>query len=242
MQRQLARGETVGAGSPRPGPRLRQCGGHPHARHAAGDARQHPRAGRPAARSAAVSNGPGGADPPGRQRTPAGYRRAPVRLRGRAGRVEAMVDAARIQRVLENLLSNAVKYSPTGGAIRVSLSTTADETLRPDRGAATQAWAFRRPSSRACSTGSFAAPMSSAASLATGWGWRGPARWSSCTMARSPCTATKAAAVHSPYICHSAADNSMATGARSADWSTITASDRACVLLRMGKSLALEAS
>jgi PAS domain S-box-containing protein len=42
--------------------------------------------------------------------------------------VWAMVDGARVQRVLENLLSNAVKYSPAGGAIRVTLGTTADTT------------------------------------------------------------------------------------------------------------------
>jgi PAS domain S-box-containing protein len=36
--------------------------------------------------------------------------------------VLAMVDGARMQRVLENLLSNAVKYSPAGGAIRITLT------------------------------------------------------------------------------------------------------------------------
>jgi PAS domain S-box-containing protein len=36
--------------------------------------------------------------------------------------VLAMVDGARVQRVLENLLSNAVKYSPDGGTIRIALT------------------------------------------------------------------------------------------------------------------------
>jgi PAS domain S-box-containing protein len=40
----------------------------------------------------------------------------------------AVVDAARVQRVLENLLSNAVKYSPAGGAIRVTVNATPDKT------------------------------------------------------------------------------------------------------------------
>ena len=38
----------------------------------------------------------------------------------------ALVDAPRIQRVLENLLSNAVKYSPAGGNICVTVNTSAD--------------------------------------------------------------------------------------------------------------------
>jgi PAS domain S-box-containing protein len=37
-------------------------------------------------------------------------------------RLAALLDAARIQRVLGNLLSNAVKYSPDGGPIRVRVS------------------------------------------------------------------------------------------------------------------------
>jgi PAS domain S-box-containing protein len=40
----------------------------------------------------------------------------------------ASVDGGRVQRVFENLLSNAVKYSPAGGAIRVTLNATADNT------------------------------------------------------------------------------------------------------------------
>jgi PAS domain S-box-containing protein len=42
--------------------------------------------------------------------------------------VWALVDGARIQRVLENLLSNAVKYSPADSIIRVTLSTAGDNT------------------------------------------------------------------------------------------------------------------
>ncbi|HTK07880.1 MAG TPA: PAS domain S-box protein [Ktedonobacteraceae bacterium] len=38
-------------------------------------------------------------------------------------RLEAQVDARRIEQVLTNLLTNAVKYSPLGGLIRVTLST-----------------------------------------------------------------------------------------------------------------------
>jgi signal transduction histidine kinase len=38
--------------------------------------------------------------------------------------VWAMVDAARVQRILDNLLSNAVKYSPAGGTVRIIVNTT----------------------------------------------------------------------------------------------------------------------
>ncbi|MGI9145220.1 MAG: sensor histidine kinase [Chloroflexota bacterium] len=38
--------------------------------------------------------------------------------------LEAIVDEARLHRVLANLLTNAVKYSPKGGAVNVSLTAT----------------------------------------------------------------------------------------------------------------------
>jgi signal transduction histidine kinase len=38
--------------------------------------------------------------------------------------LEAVIDEARVQRVLANLLTNAIKYSPKGGAVRVTVTTT----------------------------------------------------------------------------------------------------------------------
>ena len=38
--------------------------------------------------------------------------------------LEAMVDEARVHRVLANLLTNAIKYSPDGGAVRVTVKAT----------------------------------------------------------------------------------------------------------------------
>jgi signal transduction histidine kinase len=35
----------------------------------------------------------------------------------------------RVQRVLENLINNAIKYSPDGGAVEVSISSTADRAV-----------------------------------------------------------------------------------------------------------------
>jgi signal transduction histidine kinase len=46
-----------------------------------------------------------------------------------AGPVMVTGDAMRLGQVLTNLLSNAVKYSPTGGAIKVSLEATSDEAI-----------------------------------------------------------------------------------------------------------------
>jgi signal transduction histidine kinase len=38
--------------------------------------------------------------------------------------LEAIVDEARVHRVLANLLANAIKYSPSGGAVRVTVKAT----------------------------------------------------------------------------------------------------------------------
>ena len=46
-----------------------------------------------------------------------------------ATELSAMVDGPRVQRILENLLSNAVKYSPRGGLIRVTVSSSADTAM-----------------------------------------------------------------------------------------------------------------
>src|SRR5579859_3069982 len=47
-------------------------------------------------------------------------------LERRPASLWAMIDSARIQRVIENLLSNAIKYSPEGGRIRIAFAAPAE--------------------------------------------------------------------------------------------------------------------